>query len=64
MIGLGIPAALAFARITVSMIFGIPTWDPVVLAGVAALLGLVALFATYLPSLRATRVDPADALRS
>ena len=61
---LGIPAALAFARITVSMIFGIPTWDPVVLAGVAALLGLVALFATYLPSLRATRVDPADALRS
>ena len=61
---LGIPAALALARITVSMIFGIQTWDPLVLAGVTALLVLVALLATYLPSLQATRVNPADALRS
>jgi putative ABC transport system permease protein len=61
---LGIPAALALARITVSMIFGIQTWDPLVLAGVAGLLSLVALCATYLPTLRATRVNPADALRN
>jgi predicted permease len=60
----GIPAALALARITVSMIFGIQTWDPLVLAAVAGLLTLVALSATYLPTLRATRVNPADALRN
>lgn len=61
---LGIPAALALARVTVSMIFGIQSWDPLVLAGVAGLLSLVALFATCLPTLRATRVNPADALRN
>ena len=60
---LGIPAALGLARIAVSMIFGIRTWDPVVLAAVAALLTGVALLAAYVPSLRATRVNPADALR-
>ena len=29
---IGIPAALALTRVMVSMIFGIPTWDPLVLA--------------------------------
>jgi ABC-type antimicrobial peptide transport system permease subunit len=61
---LGIPAALGLARIAVGMIFGIRTWDPAVLAAVAALLSGVALLAAYVPSLRATRVNPADALRS
>jgi ABC-type antimicrobial peptide transport system permease subunit len=59
----GIPAALALSRVTVSVIFGIKTWDPAVLVIVAFLLGSVALFAAYIPSLRATRVNPADALR-
>lgn len=59
----GIPTALALSRVTVSVIFGIKTWDPAVLAIVAFLLGSVALFAAYIPSLRATRVNPADALR-
>jgi predicted permease len=63
-IAVGIPAALGLTRITMSIIFGIQTWDPAVVAGVAVLLGCVALVATYLPALRATRVNPADALRS
>jgi predicted lysophospholipase L1 biosynthesis ABC-type transport system permease subunit len=62
-ISIGIPAALALTRVMVSMIFGIRTWDPAVFAAVAVLLSAVALFATYVPSLRATRVDPVDALR-
>jgi ABC-type antimicrobial peptide transport system permease subunit len=45
------------------MIFGVQTWDPAVLALVALLLSAVALFAAYVPSVRATRVNPADALR-
>ncbi|MBZ5623406.1 MAG: ABC transporter permease [Acidobacteriia bacterium] len=60
---IGIPTALALTRVMVSMIFGIRTWDPAVFAVVAVLLSAVALFATYVPSLRATRVDPVDALR-
>jgi len=59
----GIPAALALTRVMVSMVVGIPTWDPAVFAAVALLLGAVGLFAAYVPSIRATRVDPVDALR-
>jgi putative ABC transport system permease protein len=62
-IAIGMPAALALARVTVSMIFGIQIWDPAVLALVAILLSIVALVAAWVPSVRATRVNPADALR-
>jgi putative ABC transport system permease protein len=60
---IGIPSALALTRIMVSLIFGIPTWDPLVLAGVALLLSAVALCAASIPAVRATRIDPMDALR-
>ncbi|HEY2016918.1 MAG TPA: ABC transporter permease [Bryobacteraceae bacterium] len=60
----GIPAALALTRVMVSMIVGIPTWDPAVFAATALLLGAVGLLATSIPSIRATRVDPVDALRT
>ncbi|HLK63342.1 MAG TPA: ABC transporter permease [Bryobacteraceae bacterium] len=62
-ISIGIPTALALTRVMVSMIFGIRTWDPTVFGSVALVLSGVALFATYVPSLRATRVDPQNALR-
>jgi predicted permease len=60
---IGTPAALVLTRVMVSMIFGVQTWDPAVFAAVAVLLIGVALFATYVPSLRATRVNPVNALR-
>jgi ABC-type antimicrobial peptide transport system permease subunit len=60
----GIPLALALARVTISLIFGIQTWDPVILALVALLLCTVSVIAAYLPSIRASRVNPAAALRS
>jgi putative ABC transport system permease protein len=62
-IAIGMPAAVALARVTVSMIFGIQIWDPAVLGLVAILLSAVTLFAAWVPSVRATRVNPADALR-
>jgi len=59
----GIPLALALTRVSVSSIFGIQTWDPMMLAIVTSLLCAVSLFAAYIPSLRASHVDPVEALR-
>jgi len=60
---IGIPAALALTRVLVHLIYGIETWDPAVMASVAAVLMVVALAAAYLPSSRATDVSPCEALR-
>jgi ABC-type antimicrobial peptide transport system permease subunit len=60
----GIPLAMAVGRVTVSMIYGVRTWDPLALLLIALLLCLVSLIAAYGPSVRASRVDPAGALRA
>lgn len=60
---IGVGAALALTRVIASMLFGVKPWDPAVFIGVAVLLSLVALLATYLPARRAARVDPVKALR-
>ncbi len=59
----GTIAALFVSQTMTKMLFGVAPTDPVTFAGVAAVLMGVALFASYLPARRATRVDPIDALR-
>ncbi len=59
----GVVAALAAARLVSGMLFKVSAADPMTFAAAAAFLGMVAALASYLPALRATRVDPITALR-
>ncbi len=56
-------AAAGLTCLMGSLLYGVEATDPVTFATVAALLGGVALFASYLPALRAARTDPVVALR-
>jgi predicted permease len=60
---LGIAAGLLLGRAARSILFGVEGTDPLVVATVAVLLTGVAMGAGYLPALRASRVDPMQALR-
>ena len=63
-IALGIGGALLLTRVMSALLYGVGPMDPTTYAGVSAALAAVALFATYLPARRASRVDPMVALRS
>jgi ABC-type antimicrobial peptide transport system permease subunit len=63
-LGLGLLGRLGFGRAMESLLFGVTATDPLTYDVVIALLGLVALLASYLPALKATRVDPIRTLRA
>jgi predicted permease len=60
----GIPAILGLARHIESFLFGVKAQDPATLIGAGFLLLAVTTLAAFLPALRATRVQPMQALRS
>ena len=59
----GLVVALALGRSAQSLLFGVEGYDGAILAIVAGLIAVVALGASYIPALRASRVDPMQALR-
>ena len=60
---IGLAGAAAVTQLLTSMLFGVKASDPLTYVAVVALLGLVALVASYIPARRAMRVDPMVALR-
>jgi ABC-type antimicrobial peptide transport system permease subunit len=59
----GLAAALVLTRLMEALLFEVRPNDPATLAGVAALITVVAAAASLVPAVRATRVDPIVALR-
>jgi putative ABC transport system permease protein len=60
---IGLTGAAAIASLLKSVLVGVSATDPAMLAGVALLLAFVAAIACYIPARKATRIDPALALR-
>jgi ABC-type antimicrobial peptide transport system permease subunit len=59
----GLATAYASARLLASMLYQIKPTDTFVYLGVAGLLGVVALLASYVPARRASKIDPLIAIR-
>jgi putative ABC transport system permease protein len=63
-LALGVAAALPLTRYLGTMLFHVSPRDPAIFAAAATTLVLVSLAACYFPARRASRVDPAIALRN
>ncbi len=60
---IGMIAAIGVGRLAQSLLFQMEGTDPMVLAGSAFALALVAIGAGLIPALRASKIDPMNALR-
>ena len=63
-LAIGVLAALALARLMAGLLFGVATTDLATFAVIALVVAAIALVATWLPAMRATRVEPSAALRT
>ena len=61
-VAIGLVVALAVTRLMAALLFGVGAADPLIYAAIVALLAAVAACACWLPSRRAARVDPMQAL--
>jgi ABC-type antimicrobial peptide transport system permease subunit len=61
---LGAVGAAVGTRAIAGLLYGVAPADPLALVGAAVALGAVCLIATVVPARRATRIDPAIALRA
>jgi predicted permease len=63
-IGTGLACSVAATTLMRSLLFSIRPWDGETLLGVAALLAICSLLASYIPARRAASVNPVEALRA
>jgi len=61
--GLGLAAAFGLGRGAQSLLFELKGFDPAIAVAATVALGIVALAAGLVPALRASRIDPIQALR-
>ncbi len=62
-LAMGVAVAFVLTRVMSSLLFGVSPTDPVTFISISIVLVSVAVLASYIPGLRATRVDPMFALR-
>jgi putative ABC transport system permease protein len=62
-LAIGVPAALAVTGFASALLFGVTPRDPATLGAAVVGLALVAALASYVPALRASRLEPIEALR-
>ncbi len=60
---IGLALSIAGGRAAASLLYGLRPYEPSILAFAAALMCVVAIAATLIPSVRACRLDPMTALR-
>jgi ABC-type antimicrobial peptide transport system permease subunit len=63
-LGLGLPGALFAARAIRGLLFGVAPYDPATFGIVALVMAAIGITASWIPALRASRVDPAITMRA
>jgi putative ABC transport system permease protein len=63
-LGIGLTFAAGVSQLLSAILFDVAPRDPLVFGGVALVLSSTGALACFLPALRATRVDPAVAMRA
>jgi ABC-type antimicrobial peptide transport system permease subunit len=63
-LGLGLPGALFAARAIQGLLFGVAPYDPATFGAVAVLMAAIGIAASWIPALRASRVDPVITMRA
>jgi ABC-type antimicrobial peptide transport system permease subunit len=63
-VAMGLVGAFGAARVLRTFLFDLTPSDPVTYAAIIVVLGVTAVLASWVPALRASRVDPVIALRA
>lgn len=63
-LAIGLACSVGASLLIRNLLFGVHAWDAATLSGVAALLGVASMAASFLPARRAATVNPTDALRA
>jgi ABC-type antimicrobial peptide transport system permease subunit len=61
---IGVGAAFGLTKLVASLLYGVKQWDPLVFVSVPLILSAVALLAVWLPAIRASKLNPMEALRT